>query len=118
MLYLCFNPKFPINKMKKELVEKFERNQDLVNKFKSIYKDHTEKTKAWNSLAFFDSNITNEVYYNELDRVSNIEYSDAQYNALNSRDFKQEELSSFISGLDNQFNALSLLYNEFLGKYN
>ncbi|RRA89265.1 hypothetical protein [Paenimyroides viscosum] len=104
--------------MKKELIEKFERNRDQVNKFKSIYKDHTEKMKAWNNPAFFDSNVTNERYYNELNRTSMIEYSDEQYDAVKIHNFKLEDFPNLIAGLDSQFNALSLLYNEMLGKYN
>lgn len=93
------------------LIAKFERNSLLVSKFKYLYKAYLDKTNRWNVTAFPDSKITNKQYYDEFTRISGQEYSSKQYEAIKNVVIQDQFLDEYISGIDNQFKQLSVLFD-------
>lgn len=97
---------------REELISKFERNKALVAEFRSAYNEYLEKTNNWDEIAFHYSNspTTNRQYYNELVRVSDLEYSDSQHEAIKTITIQDHFLGGYIEGIDTQYKALSSLY--------
>ena len=94
------------------LVELYERNMNFLVLFRSEYKNYLDQAGYWNEPAFGDSRITHEQYYNELIRISNIEYCENQYNAIKTIEIQDSFLDQYIQGINQQYVNLSLIYEE------
>jgi hypothetical protein len=66
------------------LIEKFERNKKLAFEFRNNYKYYLDLFEMWEQPAFFNASFSNRQYFNELVRVSDLEYSDMQSDAIKS----------------------------------
>lgn len=97
---------------REELINKFERNMKLVFEFRENYKDYLTKKNAWNLPAFFDSRMTHRSYYDDFVRLTDIEYSSQQHDAIKSVPIAENLLDQYIQGVDSQFQNLSMLFND------
>jgi hypothetical protein len=111
-LYICYMSK------KIELVAKFERNKELVETFLKEYKKYIDESGTWDGIAFFDSKLTNQQYYDELVRVSSVEYSQEQTKNIKILEAPNDFLDQCIAGLDTQHHSLTLLYHDLLARNN
>ena len=95
---------------REELISKYERNKSLVSEFLRIYKEFLDRSNTWNCVAFCDARITNKQYFEELNRISTVEYSIAQHEAIKTVDIQEQFLDGYIQGIDLQYDNLKLLY--------
>jgi hypothetical protein len=101
-----------------QLIELFERNMTLVFSFRNDYKAYLDKTNHWNEAAFADAKITHKQYYDELVRISDIEYSVPQHNAIKTIEIQESFLDGYIVGVNQQYDNLLMIYEELKRKSN
>ena len=97
-------------------IEKFERNFNLVEEFKTIYEAHIIKTNSWDLQAFPDDASTNGEYLTTLKQISTLEYSKEQHEAIKTVPIPEEALPGYMHNLDLQYESLKLLYEIILAK--
>lgn len=103
---------------RQQLINLYERNMNLVFNFRNDYKDYLSKTNNWNQPSFPDSNITHKQYFDEFEKVSKKEYSDDQYNAIKTVEIPESLLDQYIAGINQQYESLSLIYEDLKRKSN
>lgn len=103
---------------KNEFISKFERNYKLIEDFKVLYQKQLETNGNWDSPAFKDSEITNRQYLNELIRVSDLEYSVKQREAIKTVEIQEHFYNDYIHNLDSQYSSLQTLRDEIIFKNN
>ena len=94
------------------LIDLYERNMNLVFSFRDDYGRYLEKNDYWNEVAFADARITHKQYYDELIRISEIEYSQVQYSAIKTIEIQSQFLDEYIAGINQQYDNLSLVYED------
>lgn len=94
------------------LIDLYERNMKLVFSFRNDYKLYLDRTNYWDNPAFADARITHKQYYAELVKTSDREYSEAQHNAIKTVEIQDSVLDQYIAGVNQQFDNLSLIYND------
>ncbi|MBF4515467.1 hypothetical protein IRZ71_03900 [Flavobacterium sp. ANB] len=97
---------------RKELIEKFERNLNLMREFKILYNFFLDKTNTWDKEAFPDSNITNGQYLEILNQVSEKEYSNEQHEAIKNVFIHEDAINDYITNLEIQYKNLKSLFDE------
>lgn len=99
-----------------ELIEKYERNKNLVINFAKCYKKYLDQTNTWDGIAFDDSKITNRQYMTELIRIASQEYSIKQHDAIKTVGIQESFLPEYIQGIDNQYNNLKPMFDDISAK--
>lgn len=97
---------------RQELIDKYERNKNLVINFAKCFKTFLDKTDTWDGIAFGDSKITNREYMTELIRIASQEYSQTQHDAIKNVVIQESFLPGYIDGIDTQYNNLKLMYDD------
>lgn len=103
---------------RQQFTELFERNRNLVFDFRKDYKEYLERTNFWNEPAFTDSQVSHRIYYDEFVKFSDVEYSEAQCNAIKTVEIPDSSLDQFMAGLNQQYESLSLIYDDLKRKSN
>lgn len=93
-------------------LERWERNRKFVSDFKILFENYLNKTNTWSQRAFIDSPATNEQYLITLKQVSELEYSDAQYEGLKKMEIHENALADYVKNLDVQYDNLKFLHDE------
>lgn len=99
-------------------LNRWERNRKFVTDFKILWENHLNQTNAWQQRAFYDAPATNEQAFLSLKQVSELEYSDEQYNALKKIEIHENALQDYIRNLDTQYENLKIMYDQIISKMN
>lgn len=103
---------------REEFISKWERNLDLITKFKSTWESYLNRTNTWNKKAFFDSEATNEQCFIALKQVSELEYSEVQHQAIKTMFIHDNAIKDYINNLDIQYVNLKKMYDEVIKNIN
>jgi hypothetical protein len=97
-----------------EFIEKYDRNFQMIEEFIFLYTKQLESKNNWDLPAFEDSPITNRQYLAELNRVSDIEYSANQRQAIRTVEIQEHFFDEYIANLDTQYYSLLKLKGEII----
>lgn len=99
-----------------EFIKQFEKNRNLIFQFRKDYEEYLTKSNNWKKPAFSDATITHQQYFDELVRISNVEYSEEQYNAVKTVEIEERMLIQYINNLKQQYDNLALIYKDLKSK--
>lgn len=99
-----------------EFIKQFEKNRNLIFQFRKDYEEYLTKSNNWKKSAFSDATITHQQYFDELVRISNVEYSEEQYNAIKTVEIDERMLIQYINNLKQQYDNLALIYKDLKSK--
>lgn len=97
---------------REELILKFQRNLELIIDFIFSYECYCNISDIWEEKAFNDSEITHRQYYETIKKVSDLEYSEEQCEAIKTAFVHENAVEDYIKSLDSQYINLKPLCEE------
>ncbi len=101
---------------REELISKFQRNLELIVDFVLSYECYCDISDTWEEKAFNDSEVTHRQYYETIKKISDLEYSEEQCEAIKTSFIHKNAVEDYIKSLDSQYVNLKPLCEEIKAK--